>query len=211
MSINKTIATMLRETAEKLDAQNNPESQEEKGKKTVNLMAEGTLENGTKIATPADNWAEGVEVFVVPDEGEPFPLEAGSYRLDTGAVITVNEEGLISSIESAENVAAEKDKKKDNDAEKPKLDDQQVKSIVESVVTERKFASEESVGSLNEVLKAQNELITKLSEQVAELKEPVKMRSEKKEKKKVLTPPVKPIAEMNATERAAYLREAYNG
>lgn len=210
MSINKTIATMLRETAEKLDAQINPESQEEKGKKTVKMMAEGTLENGTKIATPADNWAEGVEVFVVPDEGEPFPLEAGSYRLDTGAVITVNEEGLISSIESAENVDAEKDKKKDDDAEKPKLDDQQVKSIVESVVTERKFASEESVGSLNEVLKVQNELITKLSEQVAELKEPVKMRSEKKEKKKVVTP-AKPIAEMSATERAAYLREAYNG
>lgn len=196
MSINKTIAAMLRETAEKLDAGNKPEEKE-----TVKMMAEGTLENGTKIATPADNWAEGVEVFVVPDEGDPFPLEAGSYRLDTGAVITVNEEGLIASIESAEDVTAEK--------EKPKLDDQQVKSIVESVVTERKFASEESVKGLNEVLKAQNDLILQLSAQVAELSEPVKMREEKKEKKKVVTP-AKPIAEMSSTERAAYLRETYN-
>lgn len=62
----------------------------------VKLMAEGKLEDGTIVATPADAFAEGVEVFVVVDGQEPTPAPDGEHTLETGEVITVADGRIVS-------------------------------------------------------------------------------------------------------------------
>lgn len=66
----------------------------------VEMMAEGALADGTMIYSPAAEWAEGVEVFVMDADGNPTPLTDGEYTLDNGKKIVVTE-GKIASIEDA--------------------------------------------------------------------------------------------------------------
>lgn len=72
-------------------------------------MAEATLDSGQVIATDAENWAVGVPVFVVNEEGEQIPLPDGEYKLEDGTVFTVAE-GLVAEWEMpAEAPAAEEE------------------------------------------------------------------------------------------------------
>jgi preprotein translocase subunit YajC len=66
----------------------------------VEMMAEGALMDGTMIYSPAAEWAEGVEIFVMDADGNPTPLADGEYTLDNGKKIVVAS-GLIASIEEA--------------------------------------------------------------------------------------------------------------
>jgi preprotein translocase subunit YajC len=66
----------------------------------VEMMAEGALADGTMIYSPAAEWAEGVEIFVMDKDGNPSPLADGEYTLDNGKKIVVAS-GLIASIEDA--------------------------------------------------------------------------------------------------------------
>ena len=211
MSVKKSIAAMLRDTAEKLEKA----TEGEKERDQLKLAAQGQLENGTTIATPQDEWAEGVDVFVVPNEGDPFPLAEGTYTLDNGATLVVEEEGVVASITSAgeegegEGEGGDSDEmKKDDKKERKEMNDGAVKSIVEKVITEHKFASADKVEQLNDVISAQTELITKLSEEVQKLNEPIKQRETKKTPKKKITK--KDTSKMSNEERASYLREIYN-
>jgi len=64
----------------------------------VEMMAEGALADGTMIYSPAAEWAEGVEIFVMDADGNPSPLADGEYTLDNGKKIVVAS-GVIASIE----------------------------------------------------------------------------------------------------------------
>lgn len=74
-------------------------------------MAEATLENGTVIYTDAEEFAEGVEAYIINDEGENIPLPPGDYTLQDGGVIVVGEGGVVTSVgegtEEVEEVVAE--------------------------------------------------------------------------------------------------------
>ena len=54
-------------------------------------LATATLEGGQVIQTEAEEWAVGVPVFVVNDEGEQIPLPDGDYTLEDGTTFTVAE------------------------------------------------------------------------------------------------------------------------
>ena len=54
-------------------------------------LAEATLEGGQVIQTDAEEWAVGVAVFVVNDEGETIPLPDGEYTLEDGTRVVVSE------------------------------------------------------------------------------------------------------------------------
>ena len=72
-------------------------------------MAEATLDSGQVISTDAENWAVGVPVFVVNEEGEQIPLPDGEYKLEDGTVFTVAE-GMVAEWEMpAEAPAAEEE------------------------------------------------------------------------------------------------------
>ena len=71
-------------------------------------MAEATLENGTVIYTDAEQFAEGVEAYIINDEGENIPLPPGDYTLQDGGVIVVGDGGVVTSVgEATEEVVEE--------------------------------------------------------------------------------------------------------
>jgi len=63
-----------------------------------------TLEDGTVIQWEGEI-AEGTAVMVVPEEGDPIPAPDGTHTLTTGVKVTT-ENGLVTSIEAAEEMAA---------------------------------------------------------------------------------------------------------
>ena len=68
-------------------------------------LAQATLENGTIIE--AEEFAEGKEVFIVTDE-DKVALPVGSYKLEDGQELIIEEEGIIKSIgEAVEEAPAE--------------------------------------------------------------------------------------------------------
>ena len=72
-------------------------------------MAEATLDSGQVISTEAEQWAVGVPVFVINEEGEQIPLPDGEYKLEDGTVFTVAE-GMVATWEMpAEAPAAEEE------------------------------------------------------------------------------------------------------
>ena len=67
-------------------------------------LAQATLENGTIIE--ADEFAAGKEVFIVTDE-DKVALPVGSYKLEDGQELIIEEEGIIASIGEAVEEAPE--------------------------------------------------------------------------------------------------------
>lgn len=61
-------------------------------------LAEAALDNGTVIYTDAEAFAEGVEVYIINDEGENIPLPPGDYTLQDGTVLSVGEGGVVSAV-----------------------------------------------------------------------------------------------------------------
>jgi predicted DNA binding CopG/RHH family protein len=76
-------------------------------KETKTDLAEATLDNGTVIYTDADSFAEGVEAYIINDEGENIALPPGEYTLADGGMITVGEGGVVTSVSGAESPAEE--------------------------------------------------------------------------------------------------------
>ena len=73
----------------------------------VKMMAEIKTKDGVVVATPADEFAEGVEVFVIPAEGgEPVPAPDGIHILEDESTIEVLD-GKIVSIKEKEVEEAE--------------------------------------------------------------------------------------------------------
>lgn len=69
-------------------------------------LAQATLENGTIIE--ADEFAEGKEVFIVTED-ERVALPIGSYTLEDGQELIIEEEGIIKSIGEAVEEAPEEE------------------------------------------------------------------------------------------------------
>lgn len=69
----------------------------------VKFAVEGTLNDGTKIYSTADEWVVGVDIYTQDAEGNPVPVPAGEYLLEDGVTkVVVGENGLIESIEREE-------------------------------------------------------------------------------------------------------------
>ena len=69
----------------------------------VKFAVEGTLADGTKIYSTADEWVVGVDIYTQDAEGNPVPVPAGEYLLEDGVTkVYVDEGGLISEIEREE-------------------------------------------------------------------------------------------------------------
>ena len=69
----------------------------------VKFAVEGTLNDGTKIYSTADEWVVGVDIYTQDAEGNPVPVPAGEYILEDGVTkVVVGEDGLIAEIEREE-------------------------------------------------------------------------------------------------------------
>lgn len=171
--MNKKIEELLKDIKVSLSNQK---------KKKVDLKAEATLDGGQKIMTPADEWGEGVEAFMIPssEEGdaEPQPLEKGEYDLEGGGKIVVNEEGKVESFTSPSG---------DNE-----LSDEAVSAIADKVIEKLDLSSHKTVKEFEAKLSAASkreedlvEIVGTLNEKVTELSSAAEdYKKQKKEKKK---------------------------
>jgi len=87
-----------------------------KESKEVKMYAEMILDDGRVVATEDEQFMIGSEVFVVNDDGEASPLSAGSYTMEDGAKLTIDDDGKILDMgeeKEAEGVEAEEEDKEE--------------------------------------------------------------------------------------------------
>lgn len=181
-------------------------------KKPLNMMAEGVLTDGTRVATPADEWAEGVEIFVEV-EGEMTPLAPGEYTLEDGTVLVVEQEGVLNEIKPAEQPAeepVEAAKPEGEKKDKPSIDEQKVKAIVETLVKEYKFASHEQIEKIQKENSELKETIVMLSEALEELSKPYEAKKKETEPTKKAAVEMRDASKLEGEARSAAIRERYN-
>lgn len=135
------------------------------------------LTDGVTIVE-AEVFEAGQPIFIVTEDEQKIPLPIGSYEIENGFMLVVEEEGVIASYmeaeadeeEAPEQPEAEQEVEVEAEAEK------QVKKTVESIVKETFFSEIEALKQENIELKAQLE---KLSEQPKEEEEKVELEEVK--------------------------------
>ena len=91
-------------------------------------LAQAELKEGTMIE--ADSFEEGQAVFIVTEDGEKIPMPEGTYELEDGRKVEVNDKSMIVSVGTGEEDKAEEveqeakeemeDEAKEEMAEEPK-------------------------------------------------------------------------------------------
>lgn len=140
---------MLSKHGIKLSVENTPEAAPAK----VEMMAEETLEDGTKVYTPAPEMAEGVEVYTMDSEGNhTTPVADGEYKLANGTTIVVAE-GKIASMQPMK--------------EEAKKDEEEVVEV-EQVVAET-YSKEQVEGLLKNVISEFEAKLSAAEKKITEL------------------------------------------
>jgi hypothetical protein len=160
----------------------------------LEFMAEGVLEGGTKIYTTAEAWGEGVDIYVVNEEGEEVPVPVGEYALEDGTMIIVEEAGVVARIDA---------KKEEEEEEK----EQQYEEETSEEVEQSEDYSKEDVLNLIEaaVSKLRTEFSSELEAKDQEI-ERLKAEFGKELPKAPVVKQPKPLSEIaketNPTKRA---------
>lgn len=143
-------------------------SSEEVVEKVEAKFAEAELVDGTQVYTEGE-LQDGAILFVRAGEGaseDPF-APAGVHETTDGKLITVGENGEITSIEDkAEEAPVE--------AEDVKIDEEVKMEEEEDIkveVKEKDFDMDELIGAIAEIIKPQGEVIEELKKEVETLKE----------------------------------------
>jgi hypothetical protein len=131
----------------------------------VEMMVEGALMDGTMIYSPAAEWAEGVEVFVMDAEGNPTPLADGEYSLDNGKKIVVAS-GLIASIADAEEPSTEVEVTVEQEVAET-YSKEQVEGLLKNVISEFEAKLSAAEAKITELSKAPAATTVKQARQAA--------------------------------------------
>ena len=133
-------------------------------------LAQATLENGTIIE--ADEFAEGKEVFIVTED-EKVALPVGSYKLDDGQELIIEEEGIIKSIGEAVEAPEEAPAEEEVEAAEEELayatkeDLAEVKSMIDEIkaMIDKKdeLSVEETVENIVEEVKEELSVVEKVN------------------------------------------------
>jgi len=133
-------------------------------------LAQATLENGTIIE--AEEFAEGKEVFIVTED-ERVALPIGSYKLEDGQELIIEEEGIIKSIGEAVETPEEAPAEEEVEAAEEELayatkeDLAEVKSMIDEIkaMIEKKdeLSVEETVENIVEEVKEELSSVEKVN------------------------------------------------
>ena len=69
---------------------------------TVKLEWQAKSEDGTIFVSTAEELEEGVDFSVLTEDGTTIPVPPGSYILDTGVTVRVEEEGIVAEVIESE-------------------------------------------------------------------------------------------------------------
>ena len=133
-------------------------------------LAQATLENGTIIE--AEEFAENNEVFIVTED-EKVALPIGSYKLDDGQELIIEEEGIIKSIGEAVEAPEEAPAEEEVEAAEEELayatkeDLAEVKSMIDEIkaMIDKKdeLSVEETVENIVEEVKEELSVVEKVN------------------------------------------------
>lgn len=156
MSKSNTLLTHLKQLANKFGAEFKFE--------TTNL------EDGTSIE--AEAFAAGEAVFVVAEDGN-IPLPVGSYTLEDGRQLIVEEEGVIAAVGEVEapevEVEVEQPEVEVEAAEEEQaMTESKVREIVAAYMEEMGYGKKEEMSSEEVVEEAKEEVAEEATEEVAE-------------------------------------------
>ncbi|CAB4153538.1 hypothetical protein UFOVP636_6 [uncultured Caudovirales phage] len=116
----------------------------------VKMMAEGILDDGTKIGTSADTWSEGVDIFIVDVDGNQQPLPDGEYKLTDGTTLLV-EGGILKMITPMEEVKVEEQAEEVENSAEATISTAQVEALMNLVAKlEVALSEEKKKNTLNE-------------------------------------------------------------
>ena len=200
-----------------------------KESKEVKMYAEMILDDGRVVATEDEQFMIGSEVFVVNDDGEASSLSAGTYKMEDGAEMTIDDNGKVLDLgeeKEAEDVEAEEEDKEEMAEEADVADwkgmEIRIKNLEDAVADlkadhDKLDMSEETVEEEVEEVKEEEkvemskDMVTSLVEEIEHLKtklseieetpgaEGFTHNPETQTKSEKLD-----LAKMTASERAAY-------
>lgn len=201
-----------------------------KESKEVKMYAEMILDDGRVVATEDEQFMIGSEVFVVNDDGEASPLAAGSYTMEDGAKLTIDDNGKVLDMgeekeaedveasEEVEEMAEEADVADWEGMEKriKNLEDAvaDLKADKENMSVETEETVEEEVEEVKEEEKVEmsKDMVTSLVEEIEHLKTKLSEMEETpgaegfthNPETKTKSNNKVDLAKMTASERAAY-------
>jgi hypothetical protein len=156
-----------------------------KESKEVKMYAEMILDDGRVVATEDEQFMIGSEFFVVNDDGEASPLSAGSYTMEDGAKLTIDDNGKILDLgeeKEAEDVEAEEEEKEEMAEEADVADckgmEIRIKNLEDAVAdlkADKENMSVETEETVEEVTEGEKvemskDMVTSLVEEIEHLK-----------------------------------------
>jgi len=154
----------------------------------------------------AESFEKGEQIMIVTEDEQKIALPVGEYKMQSGEMLIVKEEGIIDEIKAEEKeeeeVIEEDAKKEEEEMYEEEVEASEevkpVKKTVESIVKETFFSEIEALKKENDELKAEIELLSKVStdentneevETTEEVKEEVELAAEET----IEEPAAKPI------------------
>ena len=119
----------------------------------------------------AESFEKGEEIMIVTEDEQKIALPVGEYKMQSGEMLVIKEEGIIDEIKAEEKEEEEQEevdsrKKEDEkyeekDEEMSADDSKPIKKTVESIVKETFFSEMEALKKENEELKSQLQELSK--------------------------------------------------
>jgi len=148
------------------------------------------LEDGQTIVE-AESFEKGEEIMIVTEDEQKIALPVGEYKMESGEMLKVREEGIIDEVkeeEAEEEVKEEvvEEKEVEEEVEASVEEAKPIKKTVESIVKETFFSEMEELKKENDELKAEIEMLSKepveesKEEKTEEVQEQVELSEEEK-------------------------------
>jgi hypothetical protein len=112
----------------------------------------------------AETFEQGEEVMIVTEDEQKIALPVGEYKMESGEILVVAEEGIISELKEAEEEVVEEEVKEEvveEEVEATTEESKPIKKTVESIVKETFFSEMEKLKKENEELKSQLQELSK--------------------------------------------------
>jgi len=145
----------------------------------------------------AETFEQGEEVMIVTEDEQKIALPIGEYKMESGEILVITEEGIIGELKEAEEEVVEEEVKEEvveEEVEAATDESKPIKKTVESIVKETFFSEMEKLKKENEELKSQLQELSK--DPVAEESTPEAIKEEVNEEVELSTE--EPKAEVEA-------------
>ena len=112
----------------------------------------------------AETFEQGSEVMIVTEDEQKIALPVGEYKMESGEILVVAEEGIISELKEADEEVVEEEVKEEvveEEVEAATEESKPIKKTVESIVKETFFSEIEKLKKENEELKSQLQELSK--------------------------------------------------